>query len=432
MVAFGPETLTRDMRTCGPEAPAQAQVAEAPQAVRRAATRAAAGAAGRSGTGGSVVLVGTYPPTACGLATFTCNLRAAIAPPGSPWRADVVQVVDDVELRRRRSGGEVVARWRKGDSASLRQAQSTVSPYDAVLLQHEYGLYGGVDGDEVLELVDGLEPLLVAVVHTALLRPSPNQRRVLERVMAAASVVVVQSRAARDRLVAVHGVEPGRVAVIPHGATANFGGAGEECDDPPLARAPTALTWGLLGPGKGIEHAIDAVAILRRRGFAVHYVVAGQTHPKVRAQAGERYRHRLVALASELGVGDRVAFEDAYRDWGALRALVRRSDVVLLPYDSTDQVSSGVLVEALASARPVVATRFPHAVELLSRGAGITVPHRDAAAVADALQLVLGDPGTAAHMRAAARREAEPLLWPAVGAAYRSLVGALASAQQAG
>ena len=424
MVAYGPETLTTEAHVRGLEA--------VPQPARGAATRASTSVTDRTGAGGAVVLVGTYPPTACGLATFTSNLRAAISPPGSPWRADVVQVVDDLELRRPRSGGEVVARWLKGDGASLRRVLSAVAPYDAVLLQHEYGLYAGADGEEVLELVDGLEPPLVAVVHTALLRPSPNQRRVLDRIMAAASVVVVQSRAARDRLLAVHGVEPARIAVIPHGATANFGDSGTEGDNLPARSAPTVLTWGLLGPGKGIEHAIGAVAILRRRGFVVDYVVAGQTHPKVQAKSGERYRHRLVSLAAELGVGDRVSFDDAYRDWGELRSLVRGADVVLLPYDSTDQVSSGVLVEAIASAKPVVATRFPHAVELLSHGAGITVPHRDSAAMADALELVLGDPETAARMRAAARREAEPLLWPAVGAAYRSLVGALTRARRAG
>jgi glycosyltransferase involved in cell wall biosynthesis len=102
--------------------------------------------------------------------------------------------------------------------------------------------------------------------------------------------------------------------------------------------------------------------------------------------------------------------------------LVRSVDVVLLPYDSRDQVSSGVLVEAIASGKPVVATRFPHAEELLSHGAGLTVPQGDSRAMAAALNRVLYEPGLAARMATASRREAETLLWPTVGATYRSLI----------
>src|SRR5581483_3788552 len=212
----------------------------------------------------------------------------------------------------------------------------------------------------------------------------------------------VQSNAARRRLLDVHGLDPSRVVVIPHGAAANFDGP-----VPDGYSGPVVLTWGLLSPGKGIEHGIRALAALGDRRPAATYVVAGQTHPKVRAARGECYREELRVLAGELGVADRVHYDDEYRDWGSLRALVRRADVVLLPYDSRDQVSSGVLVEVLAC------------------GAGVLVPHGDSGAMAEALAGILYEPGTADAMAAAARREAVPLLWPAVGSAYRSLIGGL-------
>jgi len=372
---------------------------------------------------GSVILVGTYPPTACGLATFTSNLRAAIAEPGFGWSADVVRIVDT----REESDREVVQQWVTGDPRSLARSLDTVSAYDAVVLQHEYGLFGGPDGQDVLDLVDALDVPLVAVLHTVLREPTPNQRRVLERIIDAASVVVVQSHAARARLTAAHHVEPHRVRVVPHGAAANFSG-------PRLSalRHPTVLTWGLLGPGKGIERAIASIAALPTRRPALSYVIAGQTHPKVRAAEGERYREWLVERAQDLGVAEQVRFDDGYRDWASLRTLVRSAEVVLLPYDSTDQVSSGVLVEALAAAKPIVATRFPHAEELLAGGAGVTVPHADVDAMAAALTRVLYEPGVAGAMAAAARREATPLLWPAVGAAYRTLIAEVLEARLVG
>ncbi len=362
----------------------------------------------------TVALVSTYPPTVCGLATFTSNLSAAITAPESGWSSVVVRIMDRAEADVHE---EVVAQWITGDRASLSRAVAAIESSDAVVLQHEYGLFGGPDGQDVLELIEAVRVPLVAVLHTVLLDPTLHQRHILDQVMEAASLTVVQSGAARRRLIAVHGADAEQVVVVPHGATANFVGPVL-----PDIERPAVLTWGLLGPGKGIEHGISAVALLQRRSPAPVYVVAGQTHPKVVAAQGEHYRHQLQDQSRALGVADRVCFDSSYRDWESLRALVRSVDVVLLPYDSRDQVSSGVLVEAIASGKPVVATRFPHAEELLPRGAGLTVPQGDFRAMAAALDRVLYEPGLAARMATASRREAETLLWPAVGATYRSLI----------
>jgi polysaccharide biosynthesis protein PslF len=369
----------------------------------------------------TVAMVGTYPPTACGLATFTHNLSSAIVTSDQRWRVVVARVLDAPEVE---SHHEVVAHWIAGDRASMNDALRAIASADAVILQHEYGLFGGADGQEVLEFVDGLSSPLVAVLHSVLAHPSTHQRQILERIIDAAAMVVVQSNDARHRLADVYGVDPDRVLVVPHGATANFTGAVAPQDHPLI------LTWGLIGPGKGIEHAIAALALLADRTPRAHYIVAGATHPKVRAYEGERYREALQRQCRDLGVADRVHFDDAYRDWAALRSLVRSADVVLLPYDSRDQESSGVLVEALASAKPVVATRFPHAVELLSRGAGLLVDQGDVAAMAAALARVLYEPGVARDMTVCARREATALLWPTIGSAYRSLISRVVSERE--
>jgi glycosyltransferase involved in cell wall biosynthesis len=371
--------------------------------------------------GRSVALVGTYPPTACGLATYTANLRAAIASRERGWEARVLRVLDRWEPS---PSSDVVGQWVSGDTTSLHTALAALSSFDAVVLQHEYGLFGGPDGDDVLDLVDGLDVPLVAILHTALREPNRNQRRILEHLLDAASIAVVHSHAARRVIVGVHGADPASVIVIPHGAAANFGGSASRG-----ARRPTVLTWGLIGPGKGIEHGIAAVAGIRSLALPPLYVVAGPTHPKVLLAEGERYRDSLVELSQALGATDRVVFDHAYRDWDSLRRLVQSIDVVLLPYDSRDQVSSGVLVEAVASGKPIVATRFPHAEELLAGGAGILVRHGDVDAMRAALERVLYEPGVATAMAAAARDAARDLLWPAVGAAYRSLIDGVIAAR---
>jgi glycosyltransferase involved in cell wall biosynthesis len=159
--------------------------------------------------------------------------------------------------------------------------------------------------------------------------------------------------------------------------------------------------------------------------------VAGQTHPKVLAHEGETYRRNLRNRAAAFGVADLVEFDPTYLEVDALAELIGRADVVLLPYDSSDQVTSGVLVEALAARKPVVATEFPHAVELLADGAGLVVPHRDPAAITAALRRVLTEPGLASGMSDRSASLAPALSWSAVASRYRDLAEHLLAARVA-
>jgi glycosyltransferase involved in cell wall biosynthesis len=181
------------------------------------------------------------------------------------------------------------------------------------------------------------------------------------------------------------------------------------------------LTWGLLGPGKGIEWAIRALARLGRLDPV--YTVAGRTHPKVIERHGEAYRAGLHRLGAQLGVAHAIDYQAVYHDEAALGALIRSADVVVLPYDSTEQVTSGVLIEAVAAGVPVVATPFPHAVELLTDGPGLLVPHRDPRALATAIRKILTQPAAAPGL--AHRADAAVLRWPAVAARYAALADRL-------
>jgi polysaccharide biosynthesis protein PslF len=361
----------------------------------------------------------SFPPTQCGLATFTEALRSHLVREGQD-EARVVQVVDRPRPRPLRPPvvGELVA----GDETSRRRSVEVLQHCEVVLVQHEYGIYGGRDGDEVVPVLRSLTVPVVVVLHTVLSAPSPHQRAVLEAVAAAADAVVVMAETPRRRLLQGYDVDPAAVHVIPHGAP----------DLPPVPvqehhgdRRPTVLTWGLIGPGKGVEWGIDAMADLRDLDPLPRYVVAGETHPKVRAAHGEAYRESLLARARAAGVADLVTFRDGYLEAATLAGLVAASDVVLLPYDSADQVTSGVLVEAVAAGLPVVATAFPHAGELLAGGAGILVPQRDSAAMAAALRRVLLDPEAAAGMRRAAGALRPSLRWSAVAERYRGLAARL-------
>lgn len=361
-------------------------------------------------------MVSTYPPKLCGLATFAAALARELVAAGN--RVDVVRV-DDGDDPSWIPGTEV-ARLINGSATSVRAAAAQLSRCDAVIIQHEYGIFGGADGDEVLDLMQAIDAPTIVVLHTVPLVPTDHQHDVLVEISRLANRVVVMTEAARDRLLEAYPVDPRIVVTIPHGATLPAASPGAH-DTLLAGRSAQLLTWGLLGPGKGVEHVIDALSLLTDLPRRPHYTVAGVTHPKVFAARGDEYRHSLIRQGWATGVAGYVEFDDDYRDLAGLTKFVASTDIVVLPYDSVDQVTSGVLVDAVAAGRPVIATAFPHAVELLSSGAGIVVPHRDPAALADAIRSMVTQPTLLAEMTAEAQRLAPTMSWSHIAGLYAQL-----------
>jgi glycosyltransferase involved in cell wall biosynthesis len=227
---------------------------------------------------------------------------------------------------------------------------------------------------------------------------------------------------ARRRVIALYGADPAAVRTIPHGAVDHRRAAGKRAS----GTRPLVLTWGLLGPGKGIEWAIDALPGLR--DLNPRYLVLGATHPRVLEREGHAYRHGLSRHARALGVSDLLELDDTYLPVADLFDVVASADLVLLPYDSREQVTSGVLIEAVAAGRPVVSTAFPHAVELLTDGAGLVVPQRDPTALGAAVRRVLTEPGLAHRLAACAARQAPTLFWETVAERYWDLAESLSDA----
>lgn len=354
-------------------------------------------------------ILGTYAPTVCGLATFSAALAAGLSARGC--RVDVVRIADGTPSREANVVGEVV----NGSAPSVAAAAELLNQSDVAIVQHEYGIYGGPDGDEVVAIMKALTVPSMVVVHTVLKDPTPHQLSVLQQAIGLAGQVVVMSEAARDRLCDGFGIDRRKVIVIPHGAALPASAAKKR------SGRPTILTWGLLGPGKGIERVIGAMASLKDLRQQPRYLIAGRTHPKVLAAQGEAYRESLVAQAQRLGLTGSVFFDAAYRSPQALTVLMQAASVVVLPYDSRDQVTSGVLVDSVASGRPIVATAFPHAVELLGSGAGTVVDHDDPQALVTALRRMLTDPRVAGSMASEARELAPAMAWPVVANAYLDL-----------
>ena len=185
-----------------------------------------------------------------------------------------------------------------GSAASASAAAEVLNGFDVVIVQHEYGIYGGPEGEDVISLLEALRVPTIAVLHTVLASPSPKQRMILERVAAAVSAVVTMTQTGRSRLLDGYSISPEKISVIPHGSTDN---RMRTASPGKPGRRPKVVTWGLLAPRKGIEHAVDAIAMLSERGLQVDYQVAGQTHPRSSGSTARRTVGRSVSGRAAVG-----------------------------------------------------------------------------------------------------------------------------------
>ena len=361
-----------------------------------------------------VAMVSTYPPTQCGIATFARSMATAMNRLGQDVR--ILRLADG---NLRPTSSMILGDHDSADD--VHRSAQLLNQHDAVILQHEFGIYPGEDGDGVLDLLGEIRVPVITVLHTVSERPTHHQRRVMQGLLYASNATVVLSNSALESLVRTYDIEMDRTVVIPHGAPDVRGSSRPNS----VRMRPRILTWGLLSEGKGIEWGIAALALLRDVDPMPDYYVVGQTHPKVAARDGHRYRHELGELARKFGVADRVHFVDGYLDNNGLTRLITSADMYLLPYDTREQVTSGVLAEALVAGGPVIATKFPHAAEMLGDGTGILVKHQSPNSIAEAIRMVIRDPQERRRMREKSAAKASSLLWPTVGASMTSLTHAI-------
>lgn len=384
-------------------------------------------------------MLSTYPPTVCGLATFASALERGLQALGH--RVDMVGIDDCTGATP--AFGPLAGVLRHGSQRSAQRAAATLNACDVAVVQHEYGIFGGEDGAEVFDVLRDLEVPVVVVLHTVPMRPTPHQAAILVRLCARADLVVVMTESAGARLAALYPVDQRKVITIAHGALLGSWDAIESpaTDPPPPTTGvpPTdpgsdglhLLSWGLLGPGKGVERVIDAIGTLAGQGQPIRYTVAGRTHPKVAARQGESYRASLVERAHANGVAHLVQFDQSYRDPAELTRFIGEFGAVVMAYDSTEQVTSGVLVDSIAAGRPVIATAFPHAVEVLDSGAGIVVPHADQSALTAAVGSIAADAHALRRLTAQARAIAPNLSWTSIADTYVRACAALVRRQAA-
>ncbi len=345
----------------------------------------------------------------------------------------MVAVIDEASSPQRPEVMATVSKRTRGDYVRAARLLGHTD-VDVVLLQHEYGIFGGADGEYVLSFAQELARPLVVTLHTVLTEPTTHQRDVLTALCDEAERVIVMTETARGLLLRMGACAPEKVRIVPHGAPVVL--SAEETNGNAPSRLRQRLssrfvlsTFGLISPGKGIETAISALPAIVERHPEVLYLISGRTHPEVARREGEQYRLLLERRAFDLGVADHVEFDDRFLAVDELADLLHATDVFVTPYRNPQQISSGALTFAVAAGCAVVSTPYLYAKDLLGSGAGTLVPFDDSGAVAEAVCTFIETPAALSAARAESRRIGLALEWPAVAAATADVLREAAAAQ---
>lgn len=369
-----------------------------------------------------IALVGTFAPRKCGIATFTTDLFGTLAAYHPEFSIDVFALDDPAD---RTEYADNVFALTSDDPEAFACAAAMINQTapDAVWLQHEYGIYGGECGEMVCDFVDRLAPPLILTLHTVLENPSDKQRAILDHLVTRASRIVVMSRQSRDLLHDRHDAPLERIAVIEHGAPDRPFGREEEFKAKLGLEGRTVLmTFGLLGPGKGLERVIEAMPSMISRHPQLIYRIVGATHPNLVAQEGEAYRERLMALAEKLGVQNHIQWDNRFLEIEELLDQLEACDIYITPYFNLQQSTSGTLSYAVALGKAVIATPYVHARELLDDGVGHLIRPDCAKDIAEAVCGLLDRPDALNAMKRAAYARGRKTIWPRFADASARLV----------
>jgi glycosyltransferase involved in cell wall biosynthesis len=341
-----------------------------------------------------VIFIGSYPPRECGIATFTKDIVSSFgALAVSPhW----VIAIDERPGLVRDYPPEVVARIVRDDPQSYRDAADTIATLapDIVHVQHEYGLFGGEDGERIFDLLDRVHAPVVISLHTVIPKPNDHHRNVARRLCARADAVVALSEAGKTILETEYGIERKKLRVIPHGVPdVPFESTERSKRALGLGGRTLISTFGLINRGKGLEYAIDGLRAVVARHPSVLYLILGETHPEVRRSEGEVYRESLKERIRTYGLDRHVRLFDRYLGFDELIGFLRATDIYLTPYVNPAQIVSGTLAYAVGCGKAVVSTPYLYAQELLAEQRGLLAAFRDGDSIATQLLALLEVPG---------------------------------------
>jgi polysaccharide biosynthesis protein PslF len=367
----------------------------------------------------NIAFLSTYPPRECGLATFTEDLVNEITKVAlvRPYVIAVTAGKEEYEDSR------VAFKLNQHERESYVDTARWTNTYvDLLVIEHEYGIFGGECGEYIIDLAKRLKIPFIITTHTVLEEPSTKQQAVLRELGQLSAMVVTMAESSVPILAGTYGIDADKIVVIPHGVPNLLVGAREKLKVAHDLKGKQVISsFGLLSPAKGIEYGIEAVAKVAADFADVVYLILGKTHPCVKQEMGESYRQSLMDLAEGLGVRDNVRFVDKYLTKEEVIKYLHLSDIYLTPYLSKEQAVSGTLAYAVGCGRVVVSTPYRYAREMLGDGRGMLAEFRDSDSLAEGIRYILCNPLRKKEMELKTLAVGRTMTWGNVASGYTQL-----------
>ncbi|MBO8159915.1 glycosyltransferase family 4 protein [Thermosyntropha sp.] len=370
----------------------------------------------------SVVNLGTFPPKQCGIATFSMDLKKSLEL--NKQNVKIIAVSDN--SYKYNYGNEVIFNINQEEKADYRQAAllvNTSPDLELVIIQHEYGIFGGESGEYILEFTRLLNKPYILITHTVLPKPQPKQLKILQNLGTKASGIVCMTQKSAEFLNRLYHIPKNKIRVIGHGVPPF------KKEDSQVLKAKYNLTgyeiistFGLIGPGKGLELGIKAMAEVVREYPDTKYLILGQTHPMLKKVEGENYREMLENLIVQLNLENKVQFVNKFLSDEELGEYLYLTDIYLSPYPNKDQAVSGTLTFAIGCGRAIVSTSYTYAVEVLKNNRGLLAAEADPGEIATLIKKILGDGKLKETLQQNAYALGKNWIWPNIGREYTSFI----------
>ncbi len=342
-----------------------------------------------------ILVISSYPPRECGIATYSQDLIKALNnkfsdsfsikvcalecgksdfayPAEVKWTLDTTQVLNYLDLAEKINIDDHIK---------------------MVLIQHEFGFYREQESAFLQMLYEIMKPVIV-VFHTVLPNPNDHLKLEVKNIAAACKSIIVMTNTSADILMKEYGVAAHKISIIPHG-THLVPHLSEKFlkDKYGLTGKKVLTTFGLLSSGKSIETTLDALPEIIKQIPNVMFLIIGKTHPEVVKNDNERYRDSLELKVKELGIHDNVRFINKYLDLPELLEYLQLTDIYVFTTNDPNQAVSGTFVYAMSCGCPIISTPIPHAKEVLTEDTGIIFDFRNSVQLAEGVVRLLGDKG---------------------------------------
>ena len=363
-----------------------------------------------------IAFLSTYPPRECGLATFTQDLITAIDSCGEIDTKVIAVTNEENDVY----DSKVIAKIAQQEQADYIKAAKALnnSDIDLLVIEHEYGIFGGEHGAYILDLINSLEIPVITTLHTVSSKPDLKQKSIINDLGMKSEKVITMARNTKPLLKSIYGIGSEKIEVIHHGVPKRAFQSREDLKKIyGYENMQIISTFGLIGPGKGIEHGIEAISKVAKDHKDVRYLILGQTHPALK-EAGEAYRHKLEELVEELELRENVKFINKYLSKDEIIEHLQLSDIYMTPYLGKEQAVSGTMAYAVGYGKAIVSTPYLYAKEMLSGGRGLFAEFGDPDSLADSIKSIIKNPDKKAQMERDTMRLGRTMYWDKVAHCY--------------